>query len=154
MCTCKNYKSEKVVKKCKECGYCFVISDNRTNAKIAALKALYVLFFSLGKGSYNMLGKLFGRNRSLIYCWIREAGLNTKEPTINEDIKLLASPIVPLGKTTAHAGRQRHRRRQISCNLSFGLSALRPTSEIGDAAFGIGLVLLERIANPDINPED
>jgi len=33
-----------------------------------------------------MLGKLFGRNRSLIYRWIREAGLSTKEPTINEDI--------------------------------------------------------------------
>ena len=96
MNSCKNCKSEKVVKsgkvrgsqryKCKECGYYFVIGDKRTNEKIAALKALCVLFYSLGKGSYNMLGKLFGRNRSLIYRWIREAGLNTKEPTINEGI--------------------------------------------------------------------
>ena len=93
---CKNCKSEKVVKsgkvrekqryKCKECSYNFVIGDERTNEKIAALKALCVLFYSLGKGSYNMLGKLFGRNRSLIYRWIREAGINTEEPIIDGEI--------------------------------------------------------------------
>ena len=33
-----------------------------------------------------MLGKLLGRNRSLIYRWIREAGVNTKEATIDGDI--------------------------------------------------------------------
>ena len=93
---CKNCKSERIVKsgkvrgkqryKCKECGYNFVDGDERTNEKIAALKALCVLIYSLGKGSYNMMGKLFGRNRSLIYRWIREAGLNTDEPTINGEI--------------------------------------------------------------------
>jgi transposase-like protein len=96
MCECKNCKSEKVVKsgkvrgkqryKCKECGYNFVIGDDRTNEKIVALKALCVLLYSLGKGSYNMMGKLFGRNRSLIYRWIREAGLNTEEPIIDGEI--------------------------------------------------------------------
>ena len=93
---CKNCKSEKVVKsgkvrrkqryKCKECGYNFVVGDDRTNEKIAALKALCVLLYSLGKGSYNMMGKLFGRNRSLIYRWIREAGLNTEEPVVDGEI--------------------------------------------------------------------
>ena len=93
---CKNCKSEKTDKsgkvrgkqryKCKECGYNFVIGDERTNEKIAALKALCVLLYSLGKGSYNMMGKLFGRNRSLIYRWIREAGLNAEEPAINGEI--------------------------------------------------------------------
>jgi transposase len=97
MCECKNCKSDRVVKsgkvrgkqryKCKECGYHFVIGDERTNEKIAALKALCVLLYSLGKGSYNMLGKLLGRNRSLIYRWIREAGLNTKEPEIGEEVR-------------------------------------------------------------------
>jgi transposase len=96
VCECKNCKSEKLVKsgkvrglqryKCKECGYHFVIGDKRTNDKIPALKALCVLLYSLGKGSYNMLGKLFGRNRSLIYRWIREAGLNMEEPTISGKI--------------------------------------------------------------------
>ena len=94
---CKNCKSERIVKsgkvrgkqrfKCKECGYNFVDGDERTNEKIAALKALCVLLYSLGEGSYNMMGKLFGRNRSLIYRWIREAGLNTDEPTINGEIR-------------------------------------------------------------------
>jgi len=63
-----------------------VIGDKRTSEKIIALKALCVLLYSLGKGSYNMLGKLFSRNRSLIYRWIREAGLNTEEPRIDGEI--------------------------------------------------------------------
>jgi insertion element IS1 protein InsB len=33
-----------------------------------------------------MMGKLFGRNRSLIYRWIRDAGLNTDEPAIDGEI--------------------------------------------------------------------
>jgi hypothetical protein len=34
-----------------------------------------------------MLGKVFDRDRTLIYCWIREAGLNTPEPEVSEDIQ-------------------------------------------------------------------
>ena len=100
MCECKNCKSVKVVKsgkvrgkqryKCKECGYNFVIGDERTNERIVALKALCVLLYSLGKGSYNMMGKLFGRNRSLIYRWIREAGINTAEPVVDGEITKIA----------------------------------------------------------------
>ena len=33
-----------------------------------------------------MLGKIFGRNRSLIYRWIREAGFRTAEPAIDGEI--------------------------------------------------------------------
>ena len=96
MCECKNCKSIQVVKSgkvrgkqrynCKECGYNFVIGDERTSDEIAALKALCVLLYSLGKGSCGMMGKLFGRNRSLIYRWIKEAGINTAEPTISDEI--------------------------------------------------------------------
>jgi transposase-like protein len=43
-----------------------------------------VEFYSLGKASYHMLGQIFGRNRSLIYQWIREAGMLTEEPAIGE----------------------------------------------------------------------
>jgi hypothetical protein len=50
------------------------------------LKALCVVFYSLGKRSYNLLGKIFGRNRSLIYRWIREAGFRTGEPAIDGEI--------------------------------------------------------------------
>jgi hypothetical protein len=34
-----------------------------------------------------MMGKLFGRNRSLIYRWIKEAGINADEPVIAGEIK-------------------------------------------------------------------
>ena len=64
----------------------FVEGDARTSDKIAALKALCVALYSLGKGSCNMLGKIFGRNRSLIDRWIREAGFRTAEPVIDGEI--------------------------------------------------------------------
>ena len=97
MVLCKNCECKTTVKngkvrgkqryRCNACGYNFVIGDERTNEKIAALKALCVLMYALAKGSYNMMGKLFGRNRSLIYRWIREAGMNTDEPAIDGEIK-------------------------------------------------------------------
>jgi transposase-like protein len=96
MVKCKNCHSVRIAKsgfvrgkqryKCKECGVHFVEGDARTSEKVAALKALCVVLYSLGKGSYNMLGKIFGRNRSLIYRWIREAGVCTSEPVIDGEI--------------------------------------------------------------------
>jgi transposase-like protein len=96
MVKCKNCQSLRTIKsglvrgkqryQCKECGVHFVKGDARTCDEIAALKALCVMFYSLGKGFYNMLGKIFGRNRSLIYRWIREAELHTGEPAIDGEI--------------------------------------------------------------------
>ncbi|MDR1397168.1 MAG: hypothetical protein LBJ14_05500 [Desulfarculales bacterium] len=91
-CGCARITKNGVVRdkqryKCKECGLNFVAGDGRTNDKITALKALVVLLYSLGKGSYNMLGKFFNRDRSLIYRWIREAGLRFGDPEINDEIK-------------------------------------------------------------------
>jgi transposase len=93
---CKNCSCEKITRngivrgkqryKCKECGYNFVIGDERTNENIQALKALVVMIYSLGKGSYNMLGKFFKRDRSLIYRWIKEAGLSFDDPNADGDI--------------------------------------------------------------------
>ena len=97
MVECKNCHSARIVKsgfvrgkqryKCKGCGVHFVEGDARTSDKIAALKALCVVLYSLSKGSYNMLGKIFGRNRSLIYRWIREAGLRTTEPETDGEVR-------------------------------------------------------------------
>ncbi len=96
MVICKSCGSEKTVKsgivrgkqryRCRSCRYFFVEGDERTSEPIAALKALCVLFYSLGKSSYGMLGKIIGRDRSLIYRWIREAGLNTEEPVVDGEI--------------------------------------------------------------------
>lgn len=94
---CKKCHCENVVKngkvrgkqryRCKECGYNFVEGDARTNEKIQAKKAMCVLQYGLGKGSYNMLAKIYHTWPSLIYRWVKEAGEQLPEPEISEDIK-------------------------------------------------------------------
>ena len=94
---CKNCNKSTIVKngmvrnkqryKCKSCGYNFILGDERTNEKVIALKALVVLLYALAKGSYNMLGKIFDRDRSLIYRWIKEAGLSFDDPPVDGEIK-------------------------------------------------------------------
>jgi hypothetical protein len=69
------------------CTYYFVVGDGRTSEQIAALKALCILLFSLRHDSYEVLGKMLGRDSSLVYRWIRQAGLDTKEFVENEAIK-------------------------------------------------------------------
>jgi transposase len=96
--------------KCKDCGLNFVEGDGGANEKVIALKARCVVFHSLGKCSYNMLGKIFGRNRSLICRWIREAGLLTEEPAIDGEIKKIEFDemwhfIESKNKTLAHQSR-------------------------------------------------
>jgi len=73
--------------KCKECGFNFVAGDERTDEKTAALKALVIMLYSIGKCSYGMLGKIFGRNRSLIYRWIREAGLACEPVAVGGEVR-------------------------------------------------------------------
>lgn len=90
-CGCKNIvKNGKVRGKqryrCKECGYNFVEGDARTNEKIIAKKAMCVLLYSQGKGSYNMLAKIYGTWPSLIYRWVKEAGERLPDPEVPEDI--------------------------------------------------------------------
>lgn len=99
MVHCKNCDAKNCVKngkvrgkqrhKCKMCGYNFITGDARTDEKIAATKAMCVILYALAKGSYNMLGKVFKRNRSLIYRWIREAGMKMVEPEIGGLIREL-----------------------------------------------------------------
>ncbi len=94
---CKNCKSFHVVKNgrvrqkqrflCKDCGITFVEGDGRTNPKIAAKKALIVLLYSLSKGSYNMLARIFHTWPSLVYRWVREAGAELPEPALEGEIK-------------------------------------------------------------------
>ena len=94
---CKNCKSKSVVKngitrgkqryKCKDCGYNFVVGDGRTNERIAAKKAMCVIFYSLGKASYNMLAHIFDTWPSLVYRWIVEAGAKLPEQEVSGEIK-------------------------------------------------------------------
>jgi transposase len=97
MLSCKRCGSEQTVKngkvreksryKCKQCGLNFVEGDRRGNESLAVKKALAVILYSLGKASFNMLGKIFGHSPSLLYRWIVEKIAKLPEPAIQGDIK-------------------------------------------------------------------
>ena len=94
---CKNCSSEHAVKngkargkqrfRCKECGFNFVKGDARTNDKIAAKKAMLVLLYSLGKASFNMLGRIFDTWPSQVYRWVVQEGLSLPEQEVSGSIK-------------------------------------------------------------------
>ena len=94
---CKNCASERVVRngivagkqryRCKECGCNFRVGDKRTNDKIAAQKAMCILLYAMAKGSFRMMGRMFKKNHSLIYRWIRAFGETLPEPKVSGDIK-------------------------------------------------------------------
>lgn len=94
---CKKCGSECVVKNgivrnkqrylCKECGLNFVIGDERTNASIAAKKALLILLYSMGKISFNMLGKIFKMYPSQVYRWIAKEGHKLPDQPVTGEIK-------------------------------------------------------------------
>jgi transposase len=73
--------------RCKDCGFNFVEGDARTNEKIAAKKAMCVILYSLGKGSFNMLAHIFDTWPSLVYRWIMEAGAKLPENSVSGEIK-------------------------------------------------------------------
>ena len=96
MLVCKRCGSRELVKngivlgkqryKCKSCQFNFREGDNRTNDKIAAKKALCVLFYSMAKGSFRMLGRLLNTDHTLVYRWIRQYGEALPEPVVPGEI--------------------------------------------------------------------
>lgn len=55
--------------------------------KIAAQKAMCILLYAMAKGSFRMMGRMFKKNHSLIYRWIRAFGETLPEPKVSGDIK-------------------------------------------------------------------
>jgi transposase-like protein len=94
---CKKCGSERAVKSgvvagkqrycCKDCKCNFREGDNRTSHSIAAKKAFLLMFYAMGKGSYRMLGRIFGIDHTLVYRWIRAFGEALPEPEISGDIR-------------------------------------------------------------------
>lgn len=97
MPSCKNCKSEKVVKsgfirgkqryQCKNCGCNFVEGDSRTNEKTALKKAMCILLYSLGKVSYSELARIFDTWPSQVYRWITESGAKPPDESTPGSIK-------------------------------------------------------------------
>ena len=73
--------------KCKDCGLNYREGDRRTNPGIIAKKAFCILFYALGKGSFRMLGKLFGVDHVQVYRWVQEFAIKLPEPEVPADIK-------------------------------------------------------------------
>ena len=57
--------------KCKGCGYNFVAGDGRVDPDAAVKRAFAVILYSLGKGSYGFIAKLFGVTPPAVLKWIR-----------------------------------------------------------------------------------
>jgi len=45
------------------------------------------MFYALGKGSYRMLGRIFGIDHTLVYRWIRSFGESLPEQEVSGEIK-------------------------------------------------------------------
>jgi transposase len=96
MPSCKSCQSKTNIKsgivrgiqryKCKDCGLHFVEGDRRNKPETAVKKALCVLLYGMGKGSFCMIAKILGHAPSIIYRWIKEAMDETPEPAIPGDI--------------------------------------------------------------------
>jgi transposase-like protein len=96
MAECKNCKSENTVKNgikrkkqrylCKDCRYNFVIGHAHHSPQKRAKKALVVMLYSLGKGSYTNLAKIFGVSNGTIYNWVTEAANALPEVTVADEI--------------------------------------------------------------------
>ena len=94
---CKNSESKQVVKngiarskqryKCKQCGYNFVEGDKRIDPNGAVKRAFAVILYSLGKGSYGFIAKLFGVTPAAVLKWIRQQAASLKDPQIDGAIQ-------------------------------------------------------------------
>jgi len=83
MIECKNCKSVNTSKngivrkkqryKCKSCGYNFVIGNAHTSPQKQAKKAMIVLLYARGKGSYRNLAKIFDLSSGTIHNYVKAA---------------------------------------------------------------------------------
>ena len=94
---CKKCNSSTIVKngfvrekqryKCKECKYNFVERDERIIPDLERKKALCILLYSQGKGSFRFIAKLLKISKMTVLRWIRKIAEDIAYPTITEDIK-------------------------------------------------------------------
>ena len=93
---CKNRKSKNTTKngkarkkqryKCKDCGYNFVIGHAHSSPQKEAKKAMIVILYSIGKGSYRNLAKIFGLSSGTIHNYVKAAAENLSTPEVANDI--------------------------------------------------------------------
>lgn len=97
MASCKKCGSSKYVKsgvvggrqryKCLECGCNFREGDGRAKPEIPAKLAMCILLYAMAKGSFRMMGKLFGIDHVHLYRMIRKFGESLPEPSVSDGIR-------------------------------------------------------------------
>ena len=97
MVACKHCGDSEVVKngivrekqryKCGRCGYNFTEGDGRVDRNLVVKRALAVILYSVGKASFNMLGRIFGVSRSLTYRWIKAEADQLSAPEVPGSVK-------------------------------------------------------------------
>ena len=97
MARCKNCQGAETVKNgcvrnkqrfhCKDCGYNFVVGDDRMKAETAVKRALAVILYALGKASYGFIAKLFGVTPPAVQKWLQREADRLDEPEIPGTIR-------------------------------------------------------------------
>ncbi len=93
MFNCKKCSSNKAVKngfirghqryKCQSCGYVYTHTQSR--GKPASMKALAVLFYTLGNASFGMISRLLGVSNVAVLKWIRKEAAALEKPSIPQN---------------------------------------------------------------------
>ena len=94
---CKKCKKSRVVKngfvrgkqryRCKECLYNFVEGDDRVRQENVVKRAFAIILYSMSKGTFNFLGKLFKVSPTTIYNWVRKEAETLPFPDIKNSIQ-------------------------------------------------------------------
>lgn len=92
MIGCKHCGYDKTVKngkvrgkqryRCQSCGHNFVAGDGRAKPNAAVRRAFAVILYSLGKGSYGFIAKLFGVTPAAVLKWVRQEAAGLPEPEV------------------------------------------------------------------------
>jgi len=72
--------------KCKDCGYNFVLGDDRGKIRPEA-KALALLLYGSCKASYGMIARLFNVSRTAVLYWIRTMAKSLPEPIVDTKVE-------------------------------------------------------------------
>ena len=73
--------------RCKECLYNFVEGDERVRQENVVKRAFVIILYSMSKGTFNFLGKLFKVSPTTIYNWVRKEAEMLPFPDIKNSIQ-------------------------------------------------------------------
>ena len=73
--------------RCKSCGCNFVLGDERVDPHGSAKRALAALLYSVGKGSFRFIARLFGVTPAAVLRWVQREATDLDEPPVTGSIR-------------------------------------------------------------------